>query len=125
MANDKYIVNIGELIGRQTELYSDKKRQQAVDAQSLHGYYRIIEFEIPDGYRCEDISPLIMDVMLDDGDGISARFTSKAEIINNTIRVENIEFYNKMEYPVELYDAYKAVINAAADFNKASVVLGK
>jgi hypothetical protein len=125
MANDKYIVNIGELIGRQTELYSDKKRQQAVDAQSLHGYYRIIEFTIPDGYHCEDISPLIMDVTLDDGTGISARFTSKAEIINNVIKVENVEFYDKMEYPVELYDAFKAVINAAADFNKASIVLEK
>jgi len=125
MANDKYIVNIGELIGSQVELYSDKKRQQAVDAQSLHGYYRILEFVIPDGYRCEDISPLIMDVTLDDGTGISARFTSKAEIIGNVIKVENIEYYDKMEYPVELYDAFKAVINAAADFNKASIVLEK
>ena len=125
MANNKYIVNIGELIGEQTELYSDKKRQQAVDAQSLHGYFRVIEFTIPDGYRCEDISPLLMDVTLDDGSGISARFTSKAEIKNNIIKVEILEFYNKMEYPVELYDAYKAVINAAADFNKVSIVLEK
>jgi hypothetical protein len=30
-----------------------------------------------------------------------------------------------MEYPLDLYDAFKAVINAAADFNKASVVLSK
>jgi hypothetical protein len=124
-ANDKYIVNIGELIGRQTELYSDKKRQQDIDAQSLHGYFRIIEFTIPKGYRCNDISSLIMDATLDDGSGISARFTSKAEIVNNIIKVEIIEFYNKIEYPVKLYDAYKAVINAAADFNKASVVLEK
>jgi len=125
MANNKYIVNIGALIGRQTELYSDKKRQQAVDAQSLHGYYRLIEFTIPNGYRCEDISSLNMDVFLDDGTGISARFTSKAEIVNNVIKVEIVEWYDKMEYPVELYDAYKAVINAAADFNKANVVLEK
>ena len=125
MANDKYIVNIGELIGRQTELYSDKKRQQPVDAQSLHGYYRTIEFTIPEGYRCDDISPLNLDVTLDEGSGISARFTSKAEIVNQIIKVEIIEYYNKMEYPVERYDAYKAVINAAADFNKASVVLEK
>jgi len=125
MANDKYIVNIGLLIGRQAELYNDKERQQAVDAQSLHGYYRTIEFTIPDGYRCADISPLNMDVSLDDGTGISARFTSKAEIIGNVIKVENIEYYDKIEYPVELYDAFKAVINAAADFNKVSIVLEK
>ena len=124
MANDKYIVNIGELIGRQTELYSDKKRLQPVDVH-LHGYYRLIEFTIPDGYRCEDISPLNIDVTLDDGTGISARFTSNAEIIGNIIKVDIVEFYDKMEYPVELYDSFKAVINAAADFNKASVVLEK
>ncbi|MCL2131386.1 MAG: DUF3857 domain-containing protein [Lentimicrobiaceae bacterium] len=125
MANDKYIVNIGELIGEQSELYNDKKRRQPVDVQSLHGYYRLIEFTIPEGYRCEDISSLNMDVILDDGAGISARFTSKAEIIGNLIKVDIVEFYEKMEYPVELYDAFKTVINAAADFNKASVVLVK
>jgi len=125
MANNKYIVNIGELIGEQAELYNEKKRQQPIDVESLHGYYRLIEFTIPNGYHCEDISPLNMDVTLDDGTGISARFTSKSEIVNNVIKVDIIEFYNKMEYPVELYDAFKAVINAAADFNKASIVLEK
>lgn len=125
MANDKYIVNIGELIGRQSELYNEKERQQPADAGSLHGYYRLIEFTIPDGYRCEDISVLNMDVVLEDETGISARFTSKAEIIDNTIKVENVEYYNKMEYPLELYDAFKAVINAAADFNKTTLVLTK
>ena len=123
MANDKYIVNIGELIGVQSELYNDKKRQQPIDARYLHEYYRLIEFTIPDGYRCDDISSLNIDVTLDDGTGISARFTSKAEIVDNVIKVDIIEYYDKIEYPVEWFDAYKAVINAAADFNKASVVL--
>jgi hypothetical protein len=123
MANDKYIVSIGELIGPQLELYSDKPRRQPIDVQSLHGYYREIEFIIPDGYRCNDISALNMDFFLDDGTGVSARFTSKAEIVNNVIKVEIDEYYDKIEYPVQLYDAYKAVINAAADFNKVTVVL--
>jgi hypothetical protein len=92
MANDKYIVNIGELIGQQAELYNEKKRRQPVDVQSLHGYYRLIEFAIPDGYRCEDISPLNMDITLNDGTGISARFTSKAEIVNNVIKVDIVEY---------------------------------
>jgi len=125
MANDRYIVNIGELIGGQMELYNDRQRQQPVDVKSLHGYYRLIEFTIPDGYRCEDISPLNIDVFLEEDSGVSARFTSKATIIGNVIRVEIDEFYDKMEYPIVLYDAFKAVINAAADFNKASVVLEK
>jgi hypothetical protein len=125
MANDRYIVNIGELIGPQMELYSDKPRQQPIDVRSLHGYHREIEFTIPEGYRCNDISALNMDVILDDGTGISARFTSKAEIVNNVIKVEIVEYYDKIEYPVEMYDAYKAVINAAADFNKVTVVLEK
>jgi len=124
-ANDKYIVNIGELIGKQSELYNDKERKQPIDVQNTHGYYRLIEFTIPDGYRCNDISALNMNVVLNDGTGISARFTSKAEIVNNLIKVDIVEYYDKMEYPVELYDAFKAVINAAADFNKASVVLEK
>ena len=125
MANDKYIVNIGELIGKQAELYNEKQRRQPVDVSALHGYYRLIEFTIPEGYRCEDISPLNMDITLDEGTGISARFTSKAEIVNNVIKVDITEYYNKIEYRLELYDAFKAVINAAADFNKGTVVLSK
>jgi hypothetical protein len=125
VANDKYIVQIGELIGSQSELYNEGKRTQPIDVTFLHGYYRLIEFAIPEGYRCEDISPLNMDITLDDGTGISARFTSNAQIENNVIKVEIDEYYNKMEYPVEIFDAFKAVINAAADFNKVSIVLEK
>lgn len=123
VANDKYIVKIGELIGEQSELYNEGKRRQPVDVTYLHGYYRLIEFAIPEGYRCEDISALNMDITLDDGTGISARFTSYARIENGVIIVEIGEFYNQMEYPVALFDGYKAVINAAADFNKVSIVL--
>jgi hypothetical protein len=125
IANERYVVYIGEFIGNRMELYSDKQRRQPVDLKGLHGYYRDIEFTIPDGFHCDDISALNMDVTLDDGTGISARFTSKAEIVNNILKIVIVEFYDKMEYPVEMYDAFKAVTNAAADFTKVTVAMEK
>ncbi len=123
-AGNKYIVKLGQLIGSQSELYNVKKRTQSVDVQTVHYYYRKIVFEIPEGYKISDINSMNINVVLNDS-GASAGFVSKATLDGNTIVIEISEFYKKLSYPIEMFESFRNVINAAADFNKRSIVLEK
>jgi hypothetical protein len=124
-AGNKYIVKLGQIIGPQSELYNVKKRHQPVDVQSIHYYYRKIVFDIPEGYAVADITPMDINVALKDGETPSAGFISKATRVGNTIVVEISEYYKSLEYPIEQFESFRNVINAAADFNKRSLVLEK
>lgn len=50
---------------------------------------------------------------------------SKYEKKGNEIIIENTEYYNVLNYPLENFEAYRAVINTAADFNKIVIILNK
>ena len=54
-----------------------------------------------------------------------AAFISKYTKKGDEILVENTEFYNIINYPLDKFDDYKAVINAAADFNKIVIIVTK
>ena len=124
-AGNKYIVKLGQIIGPQSELYNVKKRHQPVDVQRIHYYYRKIVFEIPEGYTVADITPMDINVALNDGETPSAGFVSKATRVGNTVVVEISEYYKSLQYPIEQFESFRKVINAAADFNKRSLVLEK
>ena len=52
-----------------------------------------------------------------------AIFKCDYELNGNVLSVKNIEYYDALNYPIEKFEDYKSVINAAADFNKIVVVL--
>ena len=52
-------------------------------------------------------------------------FTSTYKIEGNTIVIEYHEYYNDLDYPILQYDEFAKVINAAADFNKISILIEK
>jgi len=54
-----------------------------------------------------------------------AAFISSYVQKGNELIVTNEEFYNVLEYPLEVFEKYREVINAAADFNKITLVLSK
>jgi hypothetical protein len=54
-----------------------------------------------------------------------AAFVSKYSKKGDEITIENTEFYQIINYPLSKFDEYKAVINAAADFNKIVIVVTK
>ncbi len=124
-AGNKIVVKLGQLIGNQAELYNVKKRQQPVDVQNVHYYYRKIVFNIPEGYKVVDVSTMNINVVLNDENLPSAGFVSKATLDGSNVIVEVSEYYKKMSYPIELFEQFRNVINAAADFNKRSIVLEK
>ena len=56
---------------------------------------------------------------------VVADFISTYEIKDNTLTIKNTEKYDFVEIPAVLYPQYQKIINAAADFNKSSVIIEK
>lgn len=124
-AGDRYLFKVGELIGRQMEMYKEEKRKLPVESDYNRSYQRKIVFEIPKGYKVSNLNALNMEVFNEkDGEKIF-NFTSKYTLAGDKIEIEVIEYYKVISVPVENFENYRKVINAAADFNKITVFLDK
>ena len=121
-AGSKYMFKVGELIGRQSELYQDTKRQQEVENIHNHGYDREINITIPEGYQVTNLSDLNMDVFYEDKGERTMAFTSTYKIEGNVVKISVVEYYKRVIYPLSIFENFRKVINAAADFNKITLV---
>jgi hypothetical protein len=66
------------------------------------------------------------DVKVLDNDGKPmAFFTSDYKLEGGKLIITIIESYNALELPIEKYNDFREVINAASDFNKITLVLDK
>ncbi len=124
-AGDKFLFKVGDLIGPQMEMYQEEKRKLNIENDFTRLYRREIRFELPAGYRVANPESLNMDVHYkEDGDKVIAFISSyRQEGDQYIINVE--EYYKKLYFPVSLYEDYRRVINAAADFNKITLVIEK
>jgi hypothetical protein len=125
-AGDKTIIKVGTLIGEQSELYSDKPRQSHIVDRYPHMYTRTIKITIPDGYNTKGLEKLkINKVYKVEHDDItdSIGFISDYVIEGNTLTINCVEYYQLISWPMEKYEEYRDVVNAAADFNKLVVIL--
>jgi hypothetical protein len=67
-----------------------------------------------------------MNVVMPSGQKATSGFVSKVENKGkNTYVVVVDEFYHQIAYPKSLYEEYRKVINAAADFNKIVLLIEK
>lgn len=124
-AGDNYLVSVGQLIGRQMELYQDSKRTLPVEIDYPHSYDRIIKILLPNGVSVKNLEKFNMDFKTEVDGKTQAGFKSEFEQKPSEIVVRNSEYYNIVRYPVESFESYRAVINAAADFNKIVLILSK
>lgn len=117
-AGDKYLFKIGEIIGKQVELYQETDRKNPVELDFPHGYHRTIQVKIPEGYKIAnpDAVNLYHDV-IQDGQKV-AKWESKYEINGQNLVIRNVEYYEALNYPPNQFKDYQKVVNAAADFNK-------
>lgn len=124
-AGPKTLFKIGELIGPQMELYADKERTMPVDDDHARRYARQIVVMLPAGTRVENLSALEVDRSLNrDGKDI-LRFHSDYTLDGDKLTVTVEEFYLVSQLPLADFEAYRGVVNAAADFNKVTLVLAK
>lgn len=125
-AGNKYIIKIGELIGAQMEMYNDiKERRQDIDASFARRYVRNIKFTVPDDYSISNLDEIKIDKSYLKEEKKAMQFKSDYQLTGNTLTVHIDEYYNSPDYPLTLFEPYKEVINAAADFNKVVVFLDK
>lgn len=124
-AGNKILVDIGDIIGPQVEMYQDKPRQFPMEIDFPHVLARKITFQIPQGYFVKNPDDLNIDHTYKENGQLTMGFVSSYKMEGNKLIVTITEEYRKTYYPLSLYDDFRKIINAAADFNKVALVLEK
>lgn len=127
-AGNKILFKVGDLIGPQFEMYQENERTLPIENDFNRTYYRELVIHIPAGYTIENPNEINIEKKCQEKDGtVTSIFSSRYEYNKqtNTIKIIVDEWYNQIAYPIEEYETYRAVINAAADFNKVVFVLKK
>lgn len=124
-AGENIIFNVGNVIGEQVEMYDDHERENPIEIKHKHYYKREIAVKIPAGYEAKGLESLNITKEYGNGERNTMGFVSSYKTENDQIVIDVYEYYDSMEYPIEQYEEFRDVINAAADFNKVSVVFEK
>lgn len=121
-AGNKHLFKMGLVIGAQVEMYQDTARQYPVMNSYNHSYKRVLNIKIPAGYKITNLEDLNMNVSSQkDGDTTMA-FTSEYTLKVDVLTVTCNEYYNEINVPLDRYEEFRKVINAAADFNKITLI---
>jgi hypothetical protein len=124
-AGPRILFKVGELIGPQVEMYREEDRMTDVENEYNRGYDRVMRIRLPEGYTVKNPLELKFDVTYKDGDKTPFLFQSDYTLKDQLLTVTIQEYYKELYAPVKRYEDYRKVINAAADFNKVTLVLEK
>ena len=124
--NGLIYLNIGKVIGLQSNLFNADKRINEIEINFPNSYEYLIEVNIPKGYRIYDISELnkLKEYISVDGN-ISAKFNSSVSQSQDKLYINVNELYKELKYEKSRYQEFREVINAAASFYESSIVLEK
>jgi hypothetical protein len=123
-AGKKYLFKVGELIGPQVEMYNERARQYAIDMGNAHAYKRLMKVKIPEGYKVSGLESLRRSITDGKASPIMG-FISDYKLEGNLLTITIDEFYKEVLQPIDIYEPFQKVINAAADFNKVTLLLEK
>ena len=125
-AGPRYLFKIGTLLGPQGELYQKEERQFDVENDNNRRYLRTIRFDVPAGYSVRNLNDLNVDVKAGP-DAAKPDFDFRSSYVQNgqTITVTVAENYRQLRWPKSDFEAFRAVVNAAANWNKVVLVLDK
>jgi hypothetical protein len=122
-AGNKYLFKIGELIGRQMQLYQEKERVLPVEKEFTRSYFRTLNLQIPEGYKIANLNDInIKNSFVKDNKELLI-FDSYYEVKDNVLVITADEHYRENIIEPANYEDYRTVINSAADFNKLVLVL--
>lgn len=121
-AGNKILLKVGDLIGEQTELYNEEPRKLSIENDYNRTFDRKITVLVPEDYTISNLDKLNFDFRMPDN---TAVFKSTYDFADNQLVIDINEYYSRINFSVEEFEAYKKVINAAADFNKVVLYLEK
>lgn len=125
-AGAKYIFKLGDIIGKQQQMYESKERTMPIDIPYNHYLNRKIVVNIPEGYKILNPENIVLNAAMTDADGKeTTAFHSSYTLDGNKLTVTITEFYSVLHYPASEVEPYRKVINASADFNKVNLVIAK
>lgn len=125
IAGNKLLLNMGESIGPQEELYYEEERKDGGEYGFNRMYYRKIKVNVPQGYRIVNPEVADMNIIEKEGEepvfGFISTHTYEGDIYTVTID----EYYKRIFITPEQFEGFRAVVNGAANFNKVVLVLEK
>lgn len=121
-AGNRYLLKIGDVIGPQEQMYQEKPRKLPVILQYPHMLDREITFTIPDGYEIKNLSDININVTDNEQ---TMGFVSSYTLKGNELKILVHEFYKVTSYPLSMFEPFRKVINASADFNKVVLIMIK
>jgi hypothetical protein len=125
-AGPRYLFKVGTLIGPQTELYQQQARQFDVENDFNRQYSRRLVIDLPAGYTVRNLQDLNLDVKAGPDPAAPVYFFKSAYTQQGQqLIVTSSEAYQQVFWPKKDFEAYRNVVNAAANFNKIVLVLEK
>jgi Domain of Unknown Function with PDB structure (DUF3857) len=124
-AGKKVLFKVGELIGPQVEMYNEGPRQFDIDMGNSHSYNRVLKITIPTGYKISGGLEALKRSITDGAANPDMGFVTNYKLEKNILTVTIDEFYKNVQLSRNVYDTFQRVINAAADFNKVTLVFEK
>ena len=79
----------------------------------------------PKGYKVKNADDIKFNIAYRDQDLIPFLFKSDYIIKDNVLEITIDEYYKEIYAPLSRYEDFRKVVNAAADFNKITLVLEK
>lgn len=128
-AGPKYLFKIGEIIGPQSQLYSEKKRELPIDLDYPHSFNHTIIVNLPIGYKILNAEDLKMHADYVDRNlkpliSFNSDYTLTEDKKNGDKLVVTIaESYPQVHFPVTDWERFKQVVNTAADFDKVVLLI--
>jgi hypothetical protein len=119
------LLKVGDIIGPQVEMYQEKPRVFPIEIIYPHVLYRDITVEIPEGYVAKNLESLNIQQSYPASGEPTMFFRSGYELKGNQLKITIREEYRVADYPIDQFQPFIKVINAAADFNKAVILLEK
>lgn len=122
-AGKKYLFNMGQLIGKQIQMYQEKERVLPLVDEYKRSYYRTINMKLPKGYKVANLEDInISNTYEKDGKELLS-FKSYYKMEGDVLSITADEHYRINIIDTAIFEAYRKVINSAADFNKITLVL--
>ncbi len=124
-AGNKLLLNIGESIGPQSQMYFEDNREAKGENDWNRMYHRVITLHVPRGYKIKN--PEVGHLMVTQGkdDNHKYGFESNYTYQGDEYKIDVDEYYKNIYVEDDEFQEFKNVINAAADFNKITLVLEK
>jgi len=105
------------------QMYQEKERVLPLEQEFHRSYFRTINIKIPEGYKITNLEDINIDNSYSKEGEELFSFKSFYEIQGDVLKITADEHYRENIIPVTLYEAYRTVINSAADFNKIVLLL--